>query len=365
MHARIFSFRVLRRTLSPLSERTFATHSQATTFTQPSLRPSTVLGSLSALPNRDETPHLGTRFPASVQLSRLLAAQAPESDALLADLATLIARRGVVFFERQDITLDQQKQLALRMGRLSGAPASSGLHRHPISESTGELGADTSVISSEGGIARGGVVEDTRASKGWHSDITFEHIPAAFSILKMHTLPPLGGDTLWASAYEAYDRLSPAFATFLEGLTALHSAPFFLDQARAMGIPIQDPRGSPENTGSELMAIHPVVRTHPITNYKALFVNASFTTRILELHPDESAAVLAYLARHISENHDLQVRYRWAKDDVAIWDNRATLHTATNDYGRQRREGFRVVSIGERPFLDRASRSRREALGLR
>ncbi|VDC08001.1 unnamed protein product [Peniophora sp. CBMAI 1063] len=349
--------------LQPLARRlaTAATHG---TPTNSSLAPSARLqGSLSAFPSRDETPSIGTRFPASVQLSTFLSGPRTESDALIKDLATLVSHRGVVFFENQDITLPQQKELAFRMGKLSGNPSTSGLHRHPISEDTGELGGDTSVISSVGGIALGGIVEHQRASRGWHSDITFEAVPADYSLLKMHTLPPVGGDTLWSSCYEAYDRLSPSFAKFLEGLTALHSATFFLDQAKQLGVKIQDPRGSPENTGSELMSIHPVVRTHPVTNYKALFVNDCFTTRIMELHGEESEAILAYLARHVAENHDFQVRYRWGKNDVAIWDNRATLHSATNDYGNQLREGLRVVSIGERPYFDPTSLSRREALG--
>lgn len=216
--------------------RSFATlshHAPSTSHTPPT--PGTIPSTLLSLPHREETPHIGTRFPSSVQLSTLLLS--PSSAPLITSLASLVAQRGVVFFEGQDITLVQQKELALRMNELSGAPSTSTLHRHPISENSKELGDDTSVISSEGGIARGGVIEDTRASKGWHSDITFEHAPAAFSILKMHTLPPIGGDTLWASCYEAYDRLSPSFAAFLEGLTAVHSAPFFIDVGRAFPLP--------------------------------------------------------------------------------------------------------------------------------
>lgn len=107
-----------------------------------------------------------------------------------------------------------------------------------------------------------------------------------------------------------------------------------------------------------------MIRTHPVTGYKTLFVNRTFTTRILELTPDESADVLQHLFRHIAENHDLQVRYQWGKDDVAIWDNRATFHTATLDYGNADRQGNRAVSIGEVPYYDEKSKGRREALGL-
>lgn len=325
--------------------------------------PVSVLGSLSGFGPVDETTHIGTRFPDSkVQLSQLL--KAPNSDELIKDLATLVSHRGVVFFTAQDIEIEQQKELGRRLGELSGKPETSKLHKHPISEDTPELSADVSVISSMGGIARAGIIEGTRASNGWHADITFERVPSDYAILKMHTLPKVGGDTLWASGYEAYDRLSPAFKRFLEGLTAVHNADYFVEYARQTGIKIQDPRGSPENTGGDLTAIHPVIRTNPVTGFKTLFVNREFTKRIVELGPDESNQILDYLFRHISENHDLQVRYRWKVNDIAIWDNRCTFHTATLDYGNDRRQGNRVVSLGERPFFDPSSKSRREVLGI-
>ncbi|KAF8579129.1 taurine catabolism dioxygenase [Ramaria rubella] len=323
--------------------------------------PFSLLGSLSQFDSRDETPAIGTVFLSpSVQLSDILVRS--DSDTLLRDLATLVSHRGVVFFKSQNLSVNQLKELGTRLGELSGKPQTSTLHKHPISESSPELGADISVISSEGGIARADFVKESRASNGWHSDITFERVPSDYTLLKMHRLPSVGGDTLWASGYEAYDRLSPTLRSFLEGLTAVHNADFFIKYAKQLGLPIQDPRGSPENTGSDLTAVHPVIRTNPVTGFKSLFVNKTFTKRIVELQVEESDALLAYLFRHISENHDLQVRYRWNVNDIAIWDNRSTFHTATNDYGTERRAGDRVVSIGERPFFDPKSRSRRDTL---
>ncbi|KAJ6502074.1 hypothetical protein C8R45DRAFT_608413 [Mycena sanguinolenta] len=324
--------------------------------------PFSALGSLSVYESYDETPHIGTRFPSkSLQLSRILTA--PNSDELLKDLAALVAHRGVVFFTDQDIDIAQQKQLGARLGELGGKPATSTLHVHPISEQTPELAADVSVISSDGGIARVGYSKSTRASNGWHTDITFEPVPSDYAILKMHTLPAVGGDTLWASGYEAYDKLSPAYQKFLEGLTALHDGSGFVEHAKKNGLPINQPRGSPENIGTNLQAVHPVIRTHPITGFKTLFVNKGFTTRVVELHEEESDDVLDYLTRHVSENHDMHVRFRWSKNDVAIWDNRCTFHTATNDYTGAR-QGNRVVSIGEKPYFDPTSKSRRAVLGL-
>ncbi|KAF7329155.1 Taurine catabolism dioxygenase [Mycena kentingensis (nom. inval.)] len=326
--------------------------------------PNAPLGSLAQYESYDVTPHIGTRFPSaeSTQLSRLLTQ--PNSDELIKDLATLVSHRGVVFFSNQDITLEQQKELGRRMGRLAGNPESSGLHVHPISEDTPEIAKDVSVISSEGGIARTGYKRNARAANGWHTDITFEPVPSDYAILKMHTLPPVGGDTLWASAYEAYDKLSPAYQKFLEGLTALHDGGGFREHADRLGLKINEPRGSPENVGRHLTAIHPVIRTHPVTGYKALYVNRSFTKRIVELNEEESDDILRYLTRHIAEGHDMQVRFTWRLNDIAIWDNRCTFHTATNDYEHALRQGNRVISIGEKPYLDPASLSRRKALGL-
>ncbi|KAF8492247.1 taurine catabolism dioxygenase [Gautieria morchelliformis] len=325
--------------------------------------PFSLLGSLSEFDSRDETPAIGTLFTSpNVQLCDILVHT--NSDIFLRDLATLVSHRGVVFFKNQRLSVRQLKELGSRLGTLSGKPTTSTLHKHPISESTPELGADISVISSEGGIARADYMKGNRASNGWHSDITFEHVPADYTLLKMHLLPPVGGDTLWASGYEAYDRLSPTLRSFLEGLTAIHNADFFVEYAKQNGQAIHDPRGSPDNTGSDLTAVHPVIRTNPVTGFKCLFVNKTFTKRIVELLPEESDALLEYLFKHISENHDLQVRYRWEANDVAIWDNRSTYHTATNDYGNSRRAGDRVVSIGEKPFLDSKSRSRSEVLDL-
>ena len=105
------------------------------------------------------------------------------------------------------------------------------------------------------GIGRAGFRKNQRASKGWHSDLTFEPVPSDYAILKMHILPEVGGDTLWASGYEAYDRLSPALARFLEGLTAEHDGNFFHKVAKQDGRDIITERGAPENTGTDLRAV--------------------------------------------------------------------------------------------------------------
>lgn len=149
----------------------------------------------------------------------------------------------------------------------------------------------------------------------------------------------------------------------LEGLTALHKGVGFIQLAQKFGIPeFRENRGSPENVGQELEAVHPVVRTNPITGWKGLFVNREFTQRIVELTPAESDNLLEFLFNTISDNHDIQVRFRWEPNSVAIWDNRCTFHTATFDLDNNVREGTRGLSLGEKPYLDPNSLTRREWL---
>ncbi|KAJ3378665.1 hypothetical protein HDU84_007397 [Entophlyctis sp. JEL0112] len=312
-------------------------------------------------------PHIGTEFAEGIQVRDIL--NAPNSDELLLDLAVLVSERIVVFLRNQDSTFDEQKELVSRLGTLTGKPATSGLHSHPTTELTSELGEKALVISSERAKKFGEAYNagSELASRNWHSDITFEPVPSDYAALKIRELPPQGGDTLWASAYEVYDRLSPAFAAFLEGLTATHEGSGFL-QLEKLGLTSinEGPRGAPENEGRGLRAVHPVIRTNPVTGWKGVFVNGGFTKRINELSKDESDAVLAYLYSLFSLNHDLQVRFRWGKNDIALWDNRSSFHAATQDFDADEyvRVGERATSLGERPFFDPESQSRRKALGI-
>jgi len=125
-----------------------------------------------------------------------------------------------------------------------------------------------------------------------------------------------------------------------------------------------EPRGSPSNVGGDLLAIHPVVRTNPVTGWKSIFSVGHHIEKINGLAPEESDGFLKFFTRLIVDNHDLQVRHRWQNiNDVAVWDNRSTYHAATPDTdGLGRRVGQRTVSVGEKPFFDPQSVSRREAL---
>ncbi|KAH7376697.1 alpha-ketoglutarate-dependent taurine dioxygenase [Plectosphaerella cucumerina] len=327
-------------------------------------KPLTYSGSLDKFTSNDLTPVIGREY-LDLQVVDLLKAE----DKVIQDLALTISQRGVVFLRDQDVTPVQMKDFMLRLTEQAGSPSSSGLHVHPLTEEGSELGDQISVISSEKQKKGGGLTHQLSdvsrfASAGWHSDITFEKVPSDYAMLKIHTLPPTGGDTLWASGYEAYDRLSPALRTMLEGLTATHDARFFLDEAARLGNPIRSGiRGSPLNHGDGLTAIHPVIRTNPVTGWKSVYVNRGFTKRINGVTKDESDILLPYLFNLVTQNHDAQVRFKWRKNDLAIWDNRSTWHCATYDYA-EARAGDRVCSLGEAPYLDTASTSRREALGL-
>lgn len=205
------------------------------------------------------------------------------------------------------------------------------------------------------------------AKEGWHSDITFEPIPSDYAILRLTELPATGGDTLWASGYELYDRLSTEYQKFFERLTAVYAQPGFEIAAKENGFELYDkPRGAPENVGSVLRAEHPVIRTNPVTGWKSIFAVGHHVQSINGLTDAESKHALEWFKTLIVENHDLQVRFKWLHpNDLAIWDNRSVYHTATYDYaGLGSRLGQRAVSLGEKPYLDPQSKSRREALGL-
>ncbi|KAF2638925.1 alpha-ketoglutarate-dependent sulfonate dioxygenase [Massarina eburnea CBS 473.64] len=329
-------------------------------------------GSLDQYEHFDVTPVIGEEFP-KLQLTDILS-----DDNKLRDLAILVSQRGVVFFRNQDIGIDDQKVLGQKLGELTGKPETSKLHRHALSNSkrgiavdeNGKLDDEVSVISSDLNRAyykdRFGYGSRRIASEGWHADITFENIPSDYAILKLHTLPTdgSGGDTLWASGYEAYDRLSPPWQKFAENLTATHHQPNFNRVAKQFGAElISGDRGAPENTGLDFQASHPVVRTNPVTGWKSLFGAAHQLEQgwIDGVTERESDIIKAYFLQMVAENHDLQVRFRWGENDVAVWDNRSVFHTATNDY-TGKRQGNRVVSLGEKPYYDPESVSRREAL---
>ncbi|KAM0721794.1 hypothetical protein Q7P37_002719 [Cladosporium fusiforme] len=333
-------------------------------------------GALDSFANEESTPTIGREYLKVDIVKDLL--EAENSDSLIRDLAITISQRGVVFFRAQDrLTNDQQKDLIDRLGRLTGKPPGNSLHVHPVLNSTSEFGVgdpQMSHISSESQrsmFAMQRKLGQTRrydAAK-WHSDIQFEPHPADYTSLRLTQLPTSGGDTLWASGCALYERFSEAYQEFFERLTATFEGEGFTSAAKAHPGKVKvfnGPRGSPANVGSTLTAIHPVVRSNPVTGRKSIFALGPFAQRVNELTKDESDELLNKFYGTIRENHDLQVRFRWRNpNDIAIWDNRSVFHTATLDYeGFGERNGVRAVGIGEKPFLDRESGTVSESAAL-
>ena len=179
----------------------------------------------------------------------------------------------------------------------------------------------------------------------WHSDTTFRKNPTKYTILRCQIMPKVGGDTLWADMTAAYDGLSETFKTMIGGLRAVHDFQNFRvlfsrsadDQAKLNRMEEMFPNPS-----------HPVVRTHPVSGRKVIYVNPQFTLRVEGLRPDESRALLEvlYAQVHVPE---YQFRLRWQPDTIVFWDNISTQHYAANDYYPQRRRMERTAVVGEVP----------------
>lgn len=180
--------------------------------------------------------------------------------------------------------------------------------------------------------------------EGWHTDHSYDELPAMGSILRAIEVPPVGGDTLFVSMAAAYEAFSPVMRRFLDGLTAVHSS------RHVFGAAVQDSEASVSgrfgNAGAATQdAKHPVVITHPLSGRRGLYVNPVFTTHIEALAPEESDAILAMLYEHCKQP-EFHCRLRWRAGDIAIWDNRATWHKAVNDYHGHRRLMHRVTVAG-------------------
>ena len=180
----------------------------------------------------------------------------------------------------------------------------------------------------------------------WHSDTTFRQNPTKYTILRCQIMPKLGGDTLWANMEAAYEGLSQPFKTMIEGMRAVHDFQNFrvlfknTDEDKAKLRKMEDLFPNPS---------HPVVRTHPVTKRKCIYVNPQFTVRIEGLEPAESRAILDVLFAQ-AQVPEYQFRLRWAPGTIVFWDNRSTQHYAANDYYPERRRMERTAVAGDAPF---------------
>jgi taurine dioxygenase len=239
-------------------------------------------------------------------------------------LKRLLLERKVIFFRDQDIDVDQQKAMARHWGALETIDFLPQLEEHPE------------------------VLHIKRDAKNrpfeniWHSDVSWRAEPSLGSILRAVEVPTTGGDTLWSCMYSAYDMLPSSIKRACEGVQAVHSVANGLRhtegeekmQAMLKRFPMQT---------------HPVVRTHPETGKKTIYVNRAHTSHIKGMRPDVAETLMDILCRQ-ANNPDHQVRFRWKKHSIAFWDNRACQHFACADYFPRYREMYRVTIAGDRPF---------------
>lgn len=230
----------------------------------------------------------------------------------------------VLFFRDQVLTVDQHKAFARKFGEL---------HVHPVLQQMADQG-HPEIVVLESDASRP-IVADR-----WHSDVTFEKCPPLGSILRAVAVPSAGGDTLWASMYAAYEALSDTLQRLLSGLTAFHDGGGF----RA----IAKDDAQRKDLEARQTAVHPVVRTHPVTRRRALFVNSVFTKGIVGMKPAESRALLGFLYEHVA-TPDFSCRFRWRKNSLAMWDNRCTQHRVLADALPEYRRMERVTLIGDAP----------------
>lgn len=254
----------------------------------------------------------------------------PLSDANRESLLSALLQHHVLFFENQPITPRQQRDLAARFG---------DLHIHPIYPTDPEV-AEIIVLDTD--------ANNVPDNDNWHTDVTFIQTPPMGALLSAKLLPPSGGDTLWSSGVAAFEALSKPYRRLLDGLTAEHDIMKSFHAVRYARTPEEQVRFDAARKNNPVV-VHPVIRTHPVTGKKGIFVNEGFTTRIVELSASESDAVLNHLTRHIAKP-EFTVRWRWKTNDFAFWDNRLTQHYATNDYLPHRRIMNRATVLGDKPF---------------
>jgi len=274
------------------------------------------------------TPTIGSEVK-GIQLSKL-------SPAGKDQLARFVAERKVVAFRDQDfanLPIEEAKDYASYFGRH---------HIHPTSGSPAGHPEVHIVHRGEGDKLAEKFFELRTSSVAWHSDVSYEQQPPGTTFLYIFDKPESGGDTLFVNQVEAYNRLSPEFQKRLHGLKAVHSGMEQMAASKAKGSIV---RREP------VMNEHPIVRTHPVTGEKAIYVNPQFTRHIVGYKQEESKALLQFLYDHIAYGADFQARVKWAEKTVVVWDNRVTCHSALVDWTTgSRRHLARLTPQAERPL---------------
>jgi taurine dioxygenase len=257
-----------------------------------------------------------------VSLSRPVAAE------LFEELNRALLEWKVLFFRDQDVTGEQHTAFAANWGPLETHPF--------IKLHTTQPDERPEVVRFEKGP------DFTGYENVWHSDVSWREVPSLGSVLRAVEVPDIGGDTLWADMGAAYDGLRPAIKERIAGLTAVH------DWWRTFGMAMSEEERN-ELRAEFPPAEHPVVRTHPETGRRTLYVNRAFTQYLVDVPPDEGRALLEQLFIQAGFP-EYQCRWKWQPGDVAFWDNRSTQHYAASDYFPQRRVMERITIIGDRPY---------------
>ena len=228
----------------------------------------------------------------------------------------------VLFFRDQSITAQEHLDFAGMFGQYHIHPAAPYADGNPA----------LMVIHTDRDSKRNN-------GSGWHSDVSADEEPPLGSFLHVHKVPSQGGDTLFSSMYAAYEALSSPMQSLLEGLKAQHVSDY------------TNLYGDHEPQREFPQAVHPVIRTHPVTKRKALYVNSGFTRHIVGLSRNESRQLLSFLFKHV-ENPTFQCRFKWQVNSLAMWDNRCVQHLAVWDYFPESRSGLRVTIAGDKPYFE-------------
>jgi taurine dioxygenase len=253
-------------------------------------------------------------------------------DETIGEIRDALLEHCVVFFREQRLTEAQHKAFARRFGEPT---------RHPMIRPDAEHPEILKIVKQPG--------DANNFGGDWHSDLTYTPEPALGSVLYAREVPEYGGDTLFANTQLAYEALSDGMKRLLDGLSAVHSTDLsYGDEGKSGLVGEKESMPVAQAAYRPQTAEHPVVRTHPETGRKGLYVNRIFTTRFVGMTKAESAPLLEFLFRHV-ERPEFTCRFRWRAGSLAFWDNRSAQHYALNDYHGQRREMHRITIAGDRP----------------
>jgi len=266
--------------------------------------------------------------------TRGLDLRVPLSDAASETIRQAWARHGVLVFPEQSLDHDELERFTLGLGDFGLDPFIEAMPDHPhILE-----------------LRRAPDEKATNFGAVWHSDWSFQSYPPSGTILHSKVIPPVGGDTLYADGHRAWEALSETMRSMLDGLQAIHSAAFAYGprgvlakevHERTMKILVSEE--------AEKTETHPLVRTHPVTGWKSLFINPVYTVAIEGLHPDENFTLLKFLYDHMVKD-EFVYRHHWQENMLVLWDNRSTMHFADGGYNGHLRVMHRTTLAGDRPI---------------